>query len=154
MHLRRTVSTDLDFCRLVELLDKDLWRRYPDTQQYFHGYNAVKTDARVVVAYLEDEAVGCGCFRETGREGAVEIKRMYVKEEARGRGIAGRILQTFEGWALEEGKEQAILETMVNQPEAISVYKKAGYIEIEKYEPYTDSKDSVCMGKAIITAFE
>ncbi|WP_373228582.1 GNAT family N-acetyltransferase [Cohnella sp.] len=145
--IRRTSSNDPDFLRLVELLDKDLWVRYPETQQNFSAFNVVKLDAKVIVAYYDGNAVGCGCFRETEDSNVIEIKRMYVIEESRGKGIAKAILIALEEWALEGGKERAILETGINQPEAISLYKKIGYEEIEKFEPYVNSSDSVCMGK-------
>lgn len=145
--LRKASFEDSDFCYLIELLDKDLWNRYPETQQFFKGFNKVKLDAKVIVAYYDENPVGCGCFRETDDKGTVEIKRMYVKEEVRGKGIAKSILKELEIWAQDDGKLRVILETGINQPEAISLYKKLGYKQIEKYEPYVNSEESVCMGK-------
>jgi len=146
--LNRTSADHPDFLFLVELLDKDLWNRYPDTQDFFEAFNVIKLDAQVVVAYVDDQPVGCGCIRAMPTQGTVEIKRMYVKDEARGKGIARKILGELEAWAVEEGKERAILETGVNQPEAVSLYRKLGYEQIERYEPYVDSEASICMGKA------
>ncbi|SDN04736.1 Ribosomal protein S18 acetylase RimI [Paenibacillus sp. yr247] len=151
--IRRTSAENPDFCSLIELLDKDLWNRYPETQQNFTAFNVVKLDAKVIVAYDDDRAVGCGCFREIGNKTIVEIKRMYVKEEVRGKGIAKSILIELEKWAIEEGRNSAILETGINQPEAISLYKKLGYEQIEKYEPYVNSNDSICMGKELSEKF-
>lgn len=148
--LKRVSSEDHDFSQLIELLDKDLWNRYPDTLQHFTALNVVKLDAKVIVAYDEEKAVGCGCFRETDHTSVIEIKRMYVREESRGQGVAKAILNGLAEWALEEGKERAILETGLNQPEAISLYKKMGYEQIENYGPYIDSKESYCMGKNLI----
>jgi putative acetyltransferase len=145
--IKRTSSENPDFCSLIELLDKDLWNRYPDTQQNFNAFNLIKLDANVVVAYDDDCAVGCGCFRVTENESIVEIKRMYVKAENRGKGIAKSILMELEAWALDEGKIGAVLETGINSPEAISLYNKLGFEQIENYEPYVNSKDSICMGK-------
>jgi putative acetyltransferase len=101
--IKRASSENPDFCSLIELLDQDLWNRYPETQQNFIAFNVVKLDANVIVAYDDDSAVGCGCFRVTEDESRVEIKRMYVKEEKRGKGIAKLILMELEAWALEEG---------------------------------------------------
>lgn len=145
--LKRVSPDHPDFQFLIQLLDKDLWNRYPDTQQFFVGFNKIKQDAKAIVAYLDDQPAGCGCFRDAEGATAVEIKRMYVKEEARGRGIAQHILKGLEQWAREEGSRRAVLETGVHNPEAISLYKKLGYELIEKYEPYVNSKDSVCLGK-------
>ena len=45
---------------------------------------------------------------------------------------------------------KALLETGSGQPEAIALYKKLGYVQIENYEPYIGSEESVCMGKPLI----
>lgn len=148
--LTRTSADHPDFNGLVELLDKDLWKRYPDTQQSFVAFNVIQLDAKVVVAYVDGVPAGCGCFRERAEPGVVEIKRMYVKEEARGKGIAKQILGELEAWAVEIGKERAILETGTNQPEAVSLYGRLGYEIIDRYEPYVNNDESICMGKALI----
>jgi putative acetyltransferase len=145
--IRRTTTENPDFLSLIELLDKDLWNRYPETQQNFVAFNVVNLNAMAIVAYDGNSAVGCGCYRVTENEIIVEIKRMYVKEEVRGTGIAKSILAELEAWASEEGKISAVLETGINQPEAISLYKKLGYEQIANYEPYVNNKDSICMGK-------
>ncbi|WP_336772072.1 GNAT family N-acetyltransferase [Paenibacillus sp. MMO-58] len=149
IQLLRVAADHVDFRELIMLLDKDLWSRYPDTQQFFDAHNQVKLDANAVVAYLDDVPVGCGCYREAGDEHTIEIKRMFVKEEARGRGIAQRIVKELEQWASEEGKQEAVLETGTGQPEAISLYKKLGYVQVANYGPYIGSEESVCMGKKL-----
>jgi len=138
----KTSSDSEDFASLVQLLDNDLWNRYPHTQQQYEAFNIIPNDAKVVVAYEEDNPVGCGCFRDPGMEDTIEIKRMYVKEDARGKGIATSILTALEAWARELGKKRSILETGTNQPEAVSLYAKLGYNEIEKYGPYAGSEES------------
>lgn len=145
----RTTSENPDFCSLIELLDKDLWNRNPKTQQNFDAFNKIKQDANVIIAYDDGHAVGCGCFRVTENENIVEIKRMYVKGDKRGKGIAKSILTELVAWALEEGRTGAVLETGTNNPEAISLYKKMGFEQIEKYEPYVNSEESICMGKEL-----
>ncbi|QRG67979.1 GNAT family N-acetyltransferase [Brevibacillus choshinensis] len=149
--LMRTSADHPDFHGLVELLDKDLWNRYPETQQSFAPFNVIKLDAKVVVAYADHIPVGCGCFRERAENGVVEIKRMYIKEEARGKGIAKQILRELEAWAVEIGKERAILETGTNQPEAVSLYDSVGYAIIDRFEPYVNSEESICMGKTLFS---
>ncbi|SFF10840.1 Acetyltransferase (GNAT) family protein [Paenibacillus catalpae] len=147
--LQRVPADHTDFRELIKLLDKDLWNRYPDTQQFFDAHNQINLDVRAVVAYLDGKAAGCGCYRDKRDEQTVEIKRMFTKEEARGKGIAQSIVKELENWAAEEGKRQALLETGTGQPEAISLYKKLGYVQIANYDPYIGSEESVCMGKEI-----
>src|SRR5208337_4275680 len=106
------------------------------TQQNYTGHNILTSDAKAVIAYDDGMPVGCGCLRETGTDRTIEIKRMYVAEKMRGRGIARAILQDLETWAAELGGNRAILETGVNQPEAIALYTGAGYGRIKNYGPY------------------
>ncbi|SEO93718.1 GNAT family N-acetyltransferase [Paenibacillus sp. OV219] len=147
IQLEKVTTDHADFGYLIELLDRDLWNRYPDTQQFFHGFNQVKLGAKAIVAYVDNKPVGCGCYREAEEAGIVEMKRMFVLEEVRGRGIARAIMNELEQWAKQEGNRRAILETGTGQPEAIALYTKLGYVQIENYEPYIGSEDSVCMGK-------
>jgi len=147
--LRRTSSGDPDFNCLTRLLDQALWKLYPLTNQDYVEHNLIKPGAMAVVAYAGGEPVGCGCFRETGTEGTVEIKRMYVVDRMRRRGIARAVLGELESWASSLGWRRAVLETGVDQPEAIALYTKAGYVRIANYGPYVGMSESVCMGKEL-----
>ena len=79
----------------------------------------------------------------------MEVKRMYVPLEKRGKGIASIVLQELEKWAKELGYQKCILETGIKQPEAISLYKKNNYAIIPNYGQYAGVKDSVCFEKKI-----
>jgi putative acetyltransferase len=148
--LRRTNGVDPHFQSLVADLDKDLWSRYPAIQQNFTPFNKIDQAARVVVAYADDSPVGCGCFRAMDDKKTLEIKRMYVTPESRGKGIAKLILSELEKWGKNEGFIQAILETGNNQPEALAVYSGAQYKHIPNYPPYTDIAESICMAKNLV----
>jgi putative acetyltransferase len=52
---------------------------------------------------------------------------MFINPDYRGKGIASKILSELELWTSELNYFQIILETGINQPEAISLYKKSGY---------------------------
>ena len=147
--LKRTRYNDPHFESLIVDLDKEFWLRYPATQQNFAPHNKVDDNARVVVAYSESTPVGCGCFRPMNEQAVLEIKRMFVIPQFRGRGIARMILNELETWGSEEGFTQAKLETGNKQPEAIAVYNAAGYKEIPNYPPYTEIADSICMAKIL-----
>lgn len=60
---------------------------------------------------------------------------MFVKKEFRGKGIAANILPALCSWARELGYKKVVLETGLKQPEAISLYKKAGFELIPNYPP-------------------
>jgi GNAT superfamily N-acetyltransferase len=148
----RTTPGHHHFKQLVADLDAELWLRYPAIQQNFAPYNKIDQSARVVIAYLDDQPVGCGCFRPMDDPGCIEMKRMYVMPAVRGRGIAKLILDELERWAIGEGFSNSKLETGFNQPEAVAVYRRCGYEVIPNYPPYTDMKESMCMAKILGTA--
>jgi GNAT superfamily N-acetyltransferase len=147
--LIRTSSENTDFNWLIELLDNDLWKRYPQTQQNYTKHNFLRSNVKAIVAYEEGKPVGCGCFRETDTCDTVEIKRMYVLEWMRGKGIATMILSELEKWAAGLGMKEAVLDTGINQPEAIALYEKSGYRRIKNYGPYINNREIICMGKVL-----
>jgi putative acetyltransferase len=147
--LKRTSADDPHFQLLVIDLDKDLWGRYPAIQQNFAPFNKIDQSACVVVAYAESLPVGCGCFRPMDEKDTIEIKRMYVKPNSRGLGIAKLILSELEKWGVDEGFTEAKLETGNNQPEALAVYSGAQYKIIPNYPPYTHIAESICMVKKL-----
>ena len=77
---------------------------------------------------------------------------MYVDIGYRGFGISKKILGELENWANELGFKYAILETGIEQPEAIGLYKKSGYQTIDNYGQYKGMDSSVCMKKQISTS--
>ncbi|HKY55376.1 MAG TPA: GNAT family N-acetyltransferase [Anaerolineales bacterium] len=146
---QRSNNSNPDFQKFCEELDKEFWIRYPDSQQNFEPYNKVNESARIILAYDGNSPVGCGCFRPVKDSISVEIKRMYVRPECRGAGIARRILAELEKWAGEEGYSLSILETGIKQPEAIALYLRTGYQQIPNYPPYVDVAESICMKKQL-----
>jgi GNAT superfamily N-acetyltransferase len=92
-----------------------------------------------VVAYLRGEAVGCGAVKH--HPGNVsDIKRMWIAESARGLGLGRQLLEHLEGLAREHGSGEAHIETSDVLPEAIALYRSAGYIEVPPFnnEPFAD----------------
>jgi putative acetyltransferase len=146
--IKRTTSSDNDFQKLVVKLDKDLAIRDGDEHTFYAQFNKTINIKNVVVAYSNDEAVGCGAFKEYDAN-TVEIKRMFVEPIFRGKGIAQQVLAELEFWAKENNYNTCILETGKKQPEAIALYTKAGYTIIPNYGQYVDVENSVCMKKGI-----
>ncbi len=146
--LKRTTSYNLDFQNLVRLLDADLKLRDGEDHSFYSQFNKIDKIKNAVVCYADDLPVGCGAFKEYD-ETTVEIKRMFVQPELRGRGIAGTILKELERWAAEINYSSAVLETGKRQPEAIALYQKAGYTIIPNFGQYENVENSVCMKKGI-----
>ena len=148
MTLKRTNSDDPDFRRLVVDLDEYLAEVDGDEHSYYAQFNGIAEIPNVVVAYEQDEPVGCGAFKRYDHS-TVEIKRMYVAPEHRGKRIGAQILIELESWAGELGFSATILETGHKQKAAVTLYKNSGYEVIPNYDQYAGVENSVCMKKRI-----
>ena len=97
------------------------------------------------------DAVACGALREAPDLGPAtgELKRMYVRPDARGRGLSRRVLTALEQVAAGRGLDRLVLETGVLQPEAIGLYLRAGYLPVENYGEYVGVVDSRCFAKRL-----
>jgi GNAT superfamily N-acetyltransferase len=83
-------------------------------------------------------------------DGDAEIKRMYVVPEARGLGLARRILTALEDDARAAGRIRMVLETGIRQPEAIALYISAGYEPCaQKFGHYREYDNSRCFAKLL-----
>lgn len=143
---KRTNSSDTDFIHLVNLLDADLKIRDGEDHDFYHQFNKIDNLSYCIVAYINDIAVGCGAIKPFDVQ-SMEVKRMYVLPEHRGKGIAVNILQNLENWATELQYKKCVLETGLQQPEAIALYKKSGYNVIPNYGQYIGIENSVCFEK-------
>jgi GNAT superfamily N-acetyltransferase len=142
----RINSSNPDFKGLVKLLDQELAQKYGALQSVYNKFNIIELLDTAVLAKLDGMPVGCGCFRQYDTK-SVEIKRMFVKPDRRGMGIATQILKELEAWAVERGFSEAVLETGIKQSEAIRLYKKQGYRQIENFGQYVGLETSVCFAK-------
>ena len=148
LELRRTDADNPDFIQLVKLLDADLKIRDGEDHAFYAQFNKIDHIKYVIVAYWEGRAVGCGAIKYFDEQ-RMEVKRMYIREDYRGRGFASRILVALEAWASELQFHSCILETGINQPEAIGLYKKRGYAIIPNYGQYRGVDTSYCFGKQL-----
>ena len=148
IRLKRTSSRDKEFKNLIVELDTDLQGRYSDVQYQFNAYTDVSHINTVVIAYIQDIAVGCGCFKEIN-ENAVEVKRMFVNPYFRGFGVASSIIEELITWAKQLYYAEAVLETGKKQPESIKLYTKHGFSIIDNFGPYVGMEESVCMKKSL-----
>lgn len=148
LELVRTTSQNTDFSNLIVKLDENLASRNGDMQEYFNQFNKVDAIRHVVIAYVNDIAVGCGAIKQFDIESA-EVKRMFVLEEYRGRGVAHKILNELEKWALELDYVSTVLETSNVQVEAVALYAKSDYIIIENYGQYAGIESSICFKKEL-----
>jgi len=142
----RTNFSNPDFNKLIIELDKEFVVRYPFLQYVSASFNLMNEQARVVVVYDHSIPIGCGAFRPVD-ETTIEIKRMYTMPAYRNQGIGKQVLKELEKWARREGFTTSLLETGINQPEAIAAYQKTGYTRIPNFHPYELIRESICMKK-------
>jgi GNAT superfamily N-acetyltransferase len=86
-----------------------------------------------LVGYDADARPLCGGGLKRLGDDVVEIKRMYVVPDARGKGVARELLAALEDAAREMGYARARLDTGPQQPHAERLYRDAGYVEIENF---------------------
>jgi putative acetyltransferase len=136
---------------LISELNADIEARYPaDADNFFHlTDDDVRPDnGGFFIAYLDGVPAGCGACR-TINDGSVELKRMYSRQQARGNGIGAALVSHLCGVARDLGRPRVVLETGPEQPEAIHVYKKAGFTPIPLFGPYVGSNSSVCFERSL-----
>jgi GNAT superfamily N-acetyltransferase len=144
----RTDSSNTDFLELVALLDQGLRITDGDDFVFFTQFNKLDAIKNVVVVYEDNIAAGCGAFKKH-HDTTVEIKRMFVREAFRGKGIAKEVLSELEHWAKELAYTECILETGNMLTNAIQLYQTSGYERTSNYGQYIGVATSVCMKKKI-----
>ena len=148
MIIKRTNPDNSDFMELVKELDSDLKIRDGEEHVFYAQFNKTDKINYVVVAYEEDIPVGCGALKEYSTD-IMEVKRMFVRIDKRGKGIASRMLHELEIWSKELGYKKCALETGKKQPEAIRLYEKNQYAIIPNYGQYKGVENSVCFEKEL-----
>ena len=92
-----------------------------------------------LLAWSDGLPVGCVGLKGDGGEGA-EVKRLWVASAARGLGLARRLMTALEAAAGTLGIRTLRLDTNSALPEAISLYRRTGWVEIPRFndDPYPD----------------
>jgi putative acetyltransferase len=108
-----------------------------------------KPSVSFFVARHEGDIVGCCALVDAG-DGSAEIKRMFVDPKARGLKVGRKLLEHLESHGRETGLSAIRLETGIYQPEAIGLYKSAGYVETGPFGSYQPDPLSIFMEKTIV----
>lgn len=102
----------------------------------------------VLFAVVRDSAgapIGCGAIVVKPEYG--EIKRMYVRPQVRGQGVARRLMEALEAKAVQGGCRTFVLETGPMQAEALTLYRRMGYACRGPFGDYPSDVFSVFMQK-------
>ena len=152
----RTTSENQDFINLVKDLDAYLKITDEDEHDFYNQFNNIDVLKHVVVIYSDTETssaqvkkpIGCGAIKKFDLT-TMEIKRMYLSPENRGKNIAQKIVEELEVWTKELGYKKCILETGKRQLEAVKFYHKCKYKIIPNYGQYKNMENSICFEKTI-----
>jgi putative acetyltransferase len=106
------------------------------------------SDAVFLAARRNGELLGSIAFRIIA-PGHAEIKRMFVRVEARGVGLGRRLLQALEDAARQQNIDRISLETGIRQPEAIGLYRASGYQDCPPFGTYQHDPLSLFMTKRL-----
>jgi putative acetyltransferase len=137
-----------DILALLAASDAYVATLYPGESNHMLAPDALRAPAvTFLVARLDGKAVGCAALVRQGGYG--EIKRMFVDAAARGQGIARRLLTALESEARRSGLSCLRLETGIRQPEAIRLYRGAGFRDIPPFGAYGPDPLSVFMEKPV-----
>jgi ribosomal protein S18 acetylase RimI-like enzyme len=120
---------------LLRELNDTLAAHYAQDQR--HGLLLVQLfqpSVRFFIAHLDEMPVACGGIALC--DGYAEVKRMYVRPAARGRGIAKALLTRLAAEACAAHRLVLRLETGIHQTEAIALYERFGFVRCASFGPY------------------
>jgi putative acetyltransferase len=133
--------------RLIRELDTEIASLYPGTP--IDGIDVTEFESSggyFVIARQADQPLGCGGFRRLD-ERCVEIKRLFVRANARRLGIARQILRHLEAEIQRRGFRTMVLETGCHNAAAIALYEAEGYSPIPAFLGYVGISISRCYAK-------
>jgi putative acetyltransferase len=129
---------------------------YPAESNHLEDVDALLPPAGLLLGVFAAGAmIGCGAVKYVEGDAARadvpygEIKRVFVLDEHRGRGISKAIMQALEAHLVGHGIHVARLETGVRQPEAIGLYRCLGYLQRPPFGGYQLDPLSVFMEKSL-----
>jgi GNAT superfamily N-acetyltransferase len=138
---------DPEIAVLIKDLQQEYVRRYggPDVTPVDPAEFAAP-NGLFLVAILDGCVAAMGGFRRHGA-GVGEIKRMYVPESMRRRGLARALLAELETRARATGLTRLVLNTGLEQPEAVALYRSCGYAPTEGFGTYCGAELALFFGK-------
>lgn len=138
-----------DLLELMRLGDEFTLSLYPPESCHLLGVEELEAPGVTVFAARDDgTVVGMAALVDRG-DGSAELKRMFVPEAARGRGVARALLEAVESRANEAGVRMLQLETGPLQHAALALYERSGFELIPNFGKYAGDPNSVCFEKRL-----
>ena len=147
VNVRKVSIMSSDAAQLIQELSEELKRITGSSGRSSFQLNAMENQrAAFFIAYIDDEAVGCGAIQEYTSDIA-EIKRMYSRKS--GSGIGKAIIVALENEAKRLKYNSIILETRKMNRTAVSFYMNNKYKVCDNYEKYIGRNETICFFKKI-----
>ncbi|WP_457389584.1 GNAT family N-acetyltransferase [Roseateles sp. P5_E1] len=127
-----------DARRLIALSEAYMGALYPSESNHFEPADGLRPpQGSFYGLWRGEQLVGCGGVKHFDADGYGEIKRLFVLDSERGRGVARQLMAQLEAELTERGLRIARLETGIHQPEALALYRRLGYSERGPFGGYT-----------------
>lgn len=135
--------------RLIEASDALSLSLYPPEGHFgVDSESLAETGALFWLAWLDHDAVGCVALVDDGTDG--EVKRLFVADSVRGKGVGRALMDTLEGEARRKGLARLLLETGPLNEAAVALYRARGYVERGRFGDYPDNPFSLFMEKRLV----
>lgn len=149
MRVEQESPNQPDVIALIADLDAYQDSLYPAEARYALDLASLSLPNVLFVVARDEEHTALGCGAVVLNHAYGEVKRMYVRPEARGKGIAKQVIDVLEASAYKAGCRELMLETGPYQPEALRFYASHGYVRRGAFGAYPEHPLSVFMGKVL-----
>ena len=135
LSVERVAAPTDDARLLIEELEAELSGNYAAEQR--HGLSVQRVFQPGVVFFVaRRDGRPAGCGGVAFADGLAEVKRMYVRPAARGRGVGRAVLARLEEEARGRGVTRLVLETGDAQHAAIRLYERGGFTRCAAFGAY------------------
>lgn len=149
MQIALETPDQADVHALIGELDAYLYSLYPAQNVYALDVSSLLHPDVLFAVARDAQGVSLGCGAMVLKPEYGEVKRMYVRPQVRGQGLARRLVETLEMKAMEQGCRSFMLETGPAQPEALLLYERLGYRHRGPFGDYPADPLSVFMEKNV-----
>lgn len=138
MRIREYKKSDKEeIIEMVKNILGDIFNGDPNEFRVLKEFDVTKDYLKYLVAETQGEdrkIIGTMALKKIDSK-TVRLKRMYVKPEYRGRGIAQKMLDRLVKFAKEKGYKKILLHTYPVMENAMRFYKKNGFAESTGDDP-------------------
>jgi putative acetyltransferase len=154
MNIERVDPSSEAAGRLIAMSDAYMAALYPVESNHMLSVDALLQDNVIFLGcHMDGQLAACGAvtilFDDDEQLSYGEIKRVFVPDEFRGRGLSKHIMRALEDHLLDQDIRVVRLETGIRQPEALGLYFRLGYAERAAFGQYEEDPLSVFMEKIL-----